>query len=269
MRERRVYLVRHGQTEYNATGRMQGQLDTDLSQVGVQQAKVTAQMLGDKRIARVISSDLRRAYDTALILAEPFGCEVTTDVRLRETDLGQWQGASREDVDREFPGQRAYWRHDPQWAPPGGETRLEVAERANAVIEEIMATDTFDEGDVMIVAHGGTIGALTARLLDLPVRYYPVFTGLGNACWSQLLARPRFTGEAKGTTPVAVDGSTVPLVASTREDWWVLPQWHLEGWNLGVATDASPDEGALPGGPSSSLGSDATTSSARDSSEGR
>ena len=73
MGERRVFLVRHGQTEYNATGRMQGQLDTDLSPVGVQQAKVTAQMLGDKRIARVIASDLKRAYDTALILAEPFG----------------------------------------------------------------------------------------------------------------------------------------------------------------------------------------------------
>ena len=58
MGERRVFLVRHGQTEYNAKGRMQGQLDTDLSPVGVQQAKVTAQMLGDKRIARVIASDL-------------------------------------------------------------------------------------------------------------------------------------------------------------------------------------------------------------------
>ncbi|MGJ4138672.1 histidine phosphatase family protein [Corynebacterium evansiae] len=269
MGERRVFLVRHGQTEYNATGRMQGQLDTDLSPVGVQQAKVTAQMLGDKRIARVIASDLKRAYDTALILAEPFGCEVTTDTRLRETDLGQWQGASREEVDRDFPGQRAYWRHDPQWAPPGGETRLEVAERAYAVIEEIMATDIFDDGDVMIVAHGGTIGALTARLLDLPVRYYPVFTGLGNACWSQLLARPRFTGEATGTTPVAVDGSMVPLVPSSRADWWKLPQWHLEGWNLGVATDASPDEGALPGAGPSSFGNDAARSNPHNPSEGR
>ena len=83
------------------------------------------------------------------------------------------------------------------------------------------------------------------------------------------MARPRFTGEAAGTTPVAVDGSTVPLVPSSRADWWKLPQWHLEGWNLGVATDASPDEGALPGAAPSSFGNDATRSNPHNPSEGR
>lgn len=248
MGERRLILVRHGQTDYNATGRMQGQLDTELSDVGRAQAMEAAQVLRERKVSHVWSSDLIRARDTARILADAWGCDVTEDPRLRETDLGLWQGASHTEVDKDYPGQRAYWRFDPTWAPPGGETRLQVAERAHELVMETMCTEAFDDGDVVMVAHGGTIGALTARLLDVPHNHYLVFSGLGNVCWSQLLARPRFVSGDGVCSEPAIDGTTVPLVPNTAKDWWKNPKWHLEGWNVGVnaaapTQAASPDEG--------------------------
>lgn len=250
--DRRLVLIRHGQTKYNATGRMQGQLDTDLSDVGREQARAAAEVLAGWEVSRVIASDLHRAAETARILADPWGVEVETDWRLRETDLGAWQGASHQEVDAAYPGQRAYWKHDPEWAPPRGESRVQVAERAFVVVEELMHSDAFDRGLVVLVAHGGTIGALTARLLELPITHSLVFSGLGNVCWSQLVARPQFVGGEDSASAPAVDGSTVPLVPSRDEQWWKTPKWLLEGWNVHAnaaapAGEPSPDEGGDSG----------------------
>lgn len=250
MAERRIVLVRHGETTYNATGRMQGQLDTELSDVGIAQATATAREIADWNVAAVYSSDLKRAQHTAELLSEFWGVGVETDARLRETDLGEWTGASHEEIDRDYPGQRAYWRHDPQWAPPGAETRVQVASRAHEVVNELMETDVFDRGTVVMVAHGGTIGALTAQLLDLPILHFSMFSGLGNVRWSQLVARPKFPVEATEQSPAAIDGSRVPMTVMDSENWGRNPRWHLEGWNMAAtpgtapnAQSASPDEG--------------------------
>ncbi|KAB1502386.1 histidine phosphatase family protein [Corynebacterium sp. 320] len=251
--ERRLVLVRHGQTEYNATGRMQGQLDTELSERGRQQVRQASEVLKDWDVSAVISSDLVRARETAEILASGWGTPVTTDPRLRETDLGRWQGASHAEIDRDYPGQRAYWRHDPQWAPPGGESRVQVAERAFSLVNDVMHSEAFGDGGlVVMVAHGGTIGALTARLLGLPLSHVQIFSGLGNVHWSQLLARPQLTSAPGQTSPPAIDGSTVPLVPSADPEWFSSPAWHLEGWNIsasmtelahGSVGTSNPDEG--------------------------
>ncbi len=112
---RRLILIRHGQTTYNATGRMQGHLDTKLSAVGYEQAKGAAAMLRDKNISAIVCSDLIRARETARVIGEELGLEPSIDARLRETNLGDWQGMSSVEVDEEFPGARAIWRHDPTW----------------------------------------------------------------------------------------------------------------------------------------------------------
>lgn len=185
--QRRLILLRHGQTEYNAGDRMQGQLDTDLSELGRVQAKSAARVLADRRPAAIVSSDLRRARDTAAELGEHTGLAVTTDERLRETHLGEWQGLTHTEVDARDPGARAAWRADANWAPPGGESRIDVARRAVPVVAELVA-DRGGWGDepVVLVAHGGLIAALTAALLDLPVDRWPVLGGLGNTSWVQL-----------------------------------------------------------------------------------
>jgi len=188
---RRLVLLRHGQTEWNAGSRMQGQLDTDLTDLGREQANAAAEVLAKRQPLVIVSSDLRRALDTATALGERSGVEVSVDERLRETHLGDWQGLTHLDVDAVAPGARLAWRDDARWAPHGGESRVDVAQRSVPLVTEILAAQPgwgADEPDrpVVLVAHGGLIAALTAALLDLPVDNWPVLGGMGNASWAQL-----------------------------------------------------------------------------------
>ncbi|MCG7440198.1 histidine phosphatase family protein [Corynebacterium freneyi] len=194
---RRLLLLRHGETTYNATRRMQGQLDTELSEEGVAQAERVAAHVGrrERDIRRIVSSDLSRAAQTADVVGRVLGVDVERDSRLRETFLGQWQGRTHGEIDAEYPGQRATWRHDATWAPPGGETRVEVAARMRAVVDELLDDDSWPGSTVLLVAHGGAIAALTASLLDVPVSHYTMFNGLRNTAWVELTARPRPDGE--------------------------------------------------------------------------
>jgi probable phosphoglycerate mutase len=138
-----------------------------------------------------MSSDLRRALDTAVALGERSGMPVLVDTRLRETHLGDWQGMTHLDVDAVAPGARLAWREDARWAPHGGESRVDVAGRSMPLMAELVADQTewgVDGPDrpVVLVAHGGLIAALTAALLGLPVDNWPVLGGMGNASWVQL-----------------------------------------------------------------------------------
>ena len=194
---RRLLLLRHGQTTYNATRRMQGQMDTELSAEGVAQAERAAAHLGrrERDIHRIVSSDLRRAAETAEAAGRVLGISVERDSRLRETNLGDWQGRTHGEIDGEYPGQRATWRHDATWAPPGGETRVEVAARMRAVVDELLHDDSWPGSTVLLVAHGGAIAALTASLLDVPISHYTMFNGLRNTAWVELSAKIRPDGE--------------------------------------------------------------------------
>ncbi|MEZ5153954.1 histidine phosphatase family protein [Rhodococcus zopfii] len=184
---RRLILLRHGQTEYNATSRMQGQLDTELSELGRRQALAAAREIAALEPLAVVSSDLRRAYDTAVALGDSAGLPVEIDPRLRETHLGQWQGLTHHDVDSVAPGARAAWRADARWAPPQGESRVDVARRSVPVVRELLDKyEQWGQRPIVLVAHGGLIAALTAALLDLPVDRWPILGGLGNTGWVRL-----------------------------------------------------------------------------------
>lgn len=192
MRIRRLVMLRHGQTEFNADSRMQGQLDSALSELGHRQASVVAEVLSKRQPLLIVSSDLHRAYDTATKLGEHSGLAVRIDARLRETHLGDWQGLTHTEVDAAAPGARLAWREDATWAPHGGESRVDVAARSAPVVAELVADEpewgAADEPDrpVVLVAHGGLIAALTATLLRLPVANWPALGGMGNASWTQL-----------------------------------------------------------------------------------
>ena len=187
MTTRRLVLLRHGQTEHNADSRMQGQLDTELSALGRRQAEAAAEVIAAMNPRLLVSSDLRRAHDTALAAGRACGLEVRTDRRLRETHLGDWQGHTHGEVDAGYPGARKIWRADAHWTPPGGESRVEVAARALPVVEELEAgLAEWDSRPVVLIAHGGVIAALTATLLDLPVSHWPVIGGICNTSWAEL-----------------------------------------------------------------------------------
>jgi len=191
VRVRRLVMLRHGQTDYNAGSRMQGQLESELTDLGRAQAVAAAEVLAKRQPLLIVSSDLRRAYDTAVALGERTGLTVHVDTRLRETHLGDWQGLTHQQVDANAPGARLAWRDDASWAPHGGESRIDVADRSVPLVAELVACEhewgTEDpDRPVVLVAHGGLIAALTAALLDLPVDSWPVLGGMGNASWAQL-----------------------------------------------------------------------------------
>ena len=167
---------------------MQGRLDTQLSDEGVAQAESAGQLLEGQGITRILASDLSRAKMTAEIVGKQLGVDVAVDERLRETHLGKWQGKTSAEVDVEY--RRAIWRHDPTWAPPGGESRVDVAKRARPVIDEYMRSySDWDDHTVLVVAHGGAIAALTCNLIALHNQRYQMLSGLKNTHWAQLTAR--------------------------------------------------------------------------------
>lgn len=139
MRIRRLVMLRHGQTEWNAGSRMQGQIDTDLTDLGRQQADAAAELLAKRQPLLIVSSDLRRALDTAVALGDRSGQPVSIDTRLRETHLGDWQGMTHVEVDDVSPGARLAWRDDARWAPHGGESRVDVADRSVPLVRELVA----------------------------------------------------------------------------------------------------------------------------------
>lgn len=208
---RRLILLRHGQTQYNATRRMQGQLDTELSSTGVEQARAAGLVMRELGVSKIVSSDLMRARRTAEIVGAVLGLPLTEDVRLRETHLGQWQGKTHEEVDTVDEGIRAHWRNNAAWAPPEGESRLEVARRARPVVDELLREyEQWEGSSVLLVAHGGTIAALTANLLGLEEHQYPLLKSLSNTNMAILNAMPKYGA------PDEV-------------------QWYLEAWNQGLS----------------------------------
>jgi glucosyl-3-phosphoglycerate phosphatase len=215
VKTRHLVMLRHGQTDFNLGSRMQGQLDTDLTELGRAQAVGASEALAKRQPLLVVSSDLRRAYDTAATLGERTGLPVRVDNRLRETHLGDWQGMTHAQIDAAAPGARLAWREDANWAPHGGESRVDVAARSLPLITELVRGESewgaADEParPVVLVAHGGLIAALTAALLQLPVANWPALGGMGNASWTQLVGHSA--------------GSDTDHTADIR--------WRLDVWN--------------------------------------
>ncbi len=205
---RRLVLLRHGQTDYNVGGRMQGHLDSMLTETGVEQAASVAPEIARLVPDRLISSDLQRAADTADLVSAACGLPVKFDARLRETHLGEWQGRTVAEIEDGWPGAIATWRSDPAWAPPGGESRIEVVRRSLPVVEELDEEYAAGEPDttVVLVAHGGLIAGLVCGLLALPTASWPAIGGIGNCRWAAL---------------------------ARRSDH---PRWRLAGYNVGLGT---------------------------------
>lgn len=183
---RQLVLWRHGETTYNAEGRMQGQLDSELTEIGWNQARFAVPALARFDPDVVVASDLRRATDTAAVFARAAGMPLRLDKRLRETNLGEWQGRTGAEVDRDWPGARETWYSDPGWAPPSGETKFQVAERAREVVAELDGEFT---GTALLGTHGGLINALVASLLGLTPEVWLQLGGISNCHWTVLARR--------------------------------------------------------------------------------
>jgi 2,3-bisphosphoglycerate-dependent phosphoglycerate mutase/probable phosphoglycerate mutase len=146
-----LVLLRHGQTDHNVERRMQGHFDAELTAEGLAQAAAVAPGIAALGPDRLISSDLRRAVDTAAVIGAAVGLDVKVDPRLRETHLGQWQGRTVADIEAEWPGAIAEWRSDPGWAPPGGESLAGLCRRVGGWMGALTGDRVLAVADATVV----------------------------------------------------------------------------------------------------------------------
>ncbi|MFC4035476.1 histidine phosphatase family protein [Streptomyces polygonati] len=184
-RGRRIVLWRHGQTAWNLEERFQGNTDIDLTETGVAQARHAARLLAAVKPDAIISSDLRRAADTAAELSALTGVPVSRYEGLRETYAGLWQGLTHTEIVGRYGDQYAAWKRGEPVRRGGGELETEVADRAAPVV--LGAAEELPDGGVLVVvSHGGTIRTTIGRLLGLDPVSWESLGGLSNCCWSVL-----------------------------------------------------------------------------------
>ncbi|HWL37518.1 MAG TPA: histidine phosphatase family protein [Frankiaceae bacterium] len=182
-----LLIWRHGRTEWNDTGRFQGQQDPPLDSVGHVQGRAAAVALAALKPVAIVSSDLGRASATAAYLASETGLEVTYDARLREIDVGAWGGLTRPEIEERFPEEWASLLRGEDVRRGGGETLSEVGVRAAEAATEHLGR----AGGVplVLVTHGGTARALVMALLGMRVKENSAFAAMGNARWAALAHR--------------------------------------------------------------------------------
>ena len=198
---RRLVLLRHGVTDWNLVPRFQGHADIPLSSTGRDQAAAAAAYLARLRPARLWSSDLRRASETASYVAAATGLEPVLDGRLREVDVGDFQGLTHDEARARFgPGPWDYGAH-------GGESNADLAARIVAPIRDAAAA--LAEGEVgVVVSHGHAIRLGAIGFLRWPVGTVATLAALGNCAWVELVEAP-----ASASSPAP---------------------WRLAGYNVGA-----------------------------------
>jgi len=155
-----ILLARHGETDWNRDGRWQGWADPPLNETGREQARALAQELRATPFDAAYASDLRRASETAEIVAAPHGVPVMLDPDLREIDIGSWSGLTRAEIAERFPDGRR----------PDGETHAQQAARVRAAVVRIAREHP--GGRVLVVGHGGTIRSIHDLISETP--YHPI-----------------------------------------------------------------------------------------------
>lgn len=151
-----LLLIRHGETAWNAEGRIQGQLDVPLSSRGVWQAARLAERLAAEPVTAVVTSDLARASLTAQPLAAALGLELQPEPRLRERHFGRFQGHTLAEIAERWPVEFHRWRErDPAWATPDGESGQQFIARVLAALTDLAQSHRGQT--IAVIAHGGTL----------------------------------------------------------------------------------------------------------------
>jgi probable phosphoglycerate mutase len=214
---RRIILLRHGRTAWNAERRFQGQANPPLDDVGLRQAYEVAPLIAALHPDVLLSSDAERAVQTAEPIAALTGLDLLLDARLRERALGHWEGLTRADVQQRYPEEFAAWiaGKDVSQFGRGGESRADVAARAIRVFEELPDVET-----AVLVSHGATAMALAAAILGLSQNVHSLGP-LANCHWSELV----------------VEYHAAPAAGAANQVWSGEPgeaMWRLRSHNVGA-----------------------------------
>lgn len=171
MEATKLYLVRHGETAWNANGRFQGHSDVPLSNLGRQQAEKLALSLKQTKIDAFYSSDLSRAMETAKIAAKEHGGQVNYLPDLREINFGVWEGLTLDQISQNYGNLNVRWRANPlDTKIPQGEKLLDVAVRCQRAINEIINQHAGET--VLVASHGGVIRILVANALGFDLNHF-------------------------------------------------------------------------------------------------
>ena len=187
MQVTRILAVRHGETDWNRDTRIQGHTDIALNEHGQWQAQQLAQALRDEPIAAFYASDLSRALATAQAVARWHNLPVSTHTGLRERCFGRFEGHTWADLETRWPEDALAWRKRvPHFAPPGGESLLQLQTRVVAAVSELAARHPGEQ--VLMVAHGGVLDILyraaTRLELQAPRSWELTNTAINRLLWT-------------------------------------------------------------------------------------
>lgn len=182
----RFVIIRHGFSVTNLERRFTGQNNVPLTQLGHSQAREVAQYVaGNYNIDAIFSSDLCRAYDTILPLAEALDMPITKNPAFREVNVGTWQGILVADMEKAHPEKMEAYRNDPQnFVFDGGESHAMAGKRALAALEEIAREN--DGKTIAVATHGGVIKMIIATLMGVDVKEIPL---MPNASVTEIVYR--------------------------------------------------------------------------------
>ena len=163
---KRIYLVRHGKTEWNENGIYQGRSDTDLSKEGISQAKRTAAYLGKNEIAEIYSSKLKRAIRTGELISGDTGLKVQQSEKLNELSFGKWEGMTFDGIQEEYPDlSRRFFAEPSEFEAPGGESVKDLRKR----VMDFWFEQESDDSDSVIVSHSGPLKIIILSVLNAPL----------------------------------------------------------------------------------------------------
>ena len=166
----RIYLVRHGETEFNRLGVFRGRFDVDLNDVGLRQARETGDALVGEGIEIILTSPLKRAAMTARTISDALEVGYEVDEAFNNINLGSWQGVPKKKVMEDYPDEWRRWTTEPEHlVVPGGESVEAVKKRASARLKQIVSAR---DGAIAVVTHRSVIKVLAAFMLNVPPPYF-------------------------------------------------------------------------------------------------
>lgn len=166
----KIILVRHGQTHWNVEMKYQGQTDIELTEKGLQQARMVADRLASEPVSAVYSSDLSRAFVTAKIIAQKHDLSVIAMPELREISFGDWEGLTYTNINSGWPQiMEKLFTCPNEVIIPGGESFHQLKERASQALKKIYISHP--DQTVVVVSHGGTIRTLICMALNINLNY--------------------------------------------------------------------------------------------------
>ena len=186
----RIVAIRHGETAWNVNTRIQGHLDIGLNAMGRWQAERVGQALADETIDAIYSSDLLRAWDTALSISQASGTALQTHEGLRERGFGLFEGKTFDEIALKWPEAALRWqKRDPVYAPEGGgESLIDFRSRITTVVNDLAAQHS--GAQIVLVAHGGVMDVLYRAATRQEIQS-PRTWALGNAAINRLLWTPQ------------------------------------------------------------------------------